>query len=67
MMALTSSKQCIHFLRSDLCPPTSTSLNVHGGSSNSVTTMPVVRTRVMIMSSSVGTKSSSPSLTTLLK
>ena len=54
MMAVTSSKQWIHFFRSDLCPPTSKSLKLRFLKEKCTSTMPVVFTLVLRMSCSVG-------------
>lgn len=52
--AVTSWKQCIHFLRSLRCPPTSTSKNLVFSIVNSISIMPVVLARARKMSSTVG-------------
>ena len=54
MMAVTSSKQWIHFFRSDLWPPTSKSLKLRFLKEKWTSTMPVVFTLVLRMSCSVG-------------
>ncbi len=54
IMAVTSSKQWIHFFRSDRCPPTSNSLKLRFLKEKWTSTIPVVFTRVRRMSCSVG-------------
>mmetsp|Transcript_49718 Transcript_49718/g.122079 ORF Transcript_49718/g.122079 Transcript_49718/m.122079 type:complete len:252 (+) Transcript_49718:933-1688(+) len=55
-----SAIQCIHFLRSERCPPTSTSRNLMFSISNTVSNTPVVFTRTRSRSSSFGMYSSLP-------
>merc|ERR1712001_291484 len=54
MMAVTSSKQWIHFFLSDLWPPTSNSLKLRFLNEKWTSTIPVVLTLVLRMSCSVG-------------
>lgn len=53
-MDVTFSKQWIHFLRSDRCPPTSTILNTMLSRSKGYSMMPVVGTRTRSTSCCVG-------------
>ena len=52
--AVTLSKQWIHFFLSDLWPPTSNMWKVKRRKEKAIFTMPVVITRVLKMSWSVG-------------
>ncbi len=54
IIALTLSKQWIHFLRSERCPPTSMTRNVSPFNSKSTSVIPVVFTLVLNISYSVG-------------
>ncbi|KAA8584249.1 hypothetical protein FQN60_008034, partial [Etheostoma spectabile] len=54
MIAVTPSKQWIHFFLSERCPPTSTILKVSSLKVNLFSTMPVVMSRDRRMSSTVG-------------
>ncbi|TNN71346.1 hypothetical protein EYF80_018424 [Liparis tanakae] len=58
MIAVTPSKQWIHFFLSERCPPTSTILKVSSLKVNLFSTMPVVMSRDRRMSSTVGMNSS---------
>ena len=49
--ALTSSKQCNHFLRSERCPPTSTSVIQRSSLLNDVSTSPIKRIKYSCLES----------------